>query len=104
MTDPALQIPDRLRVALRAAHVPQREAADILGIGQPALADKFAGRRPITIGEALKVAYLAGVDIDATADLVNQMNQAQARLNELERAATEELHRALITPRQPVLV
>lgn len=92
MTQESSNLPHLLRLALRSAKVPQREAAGKLGMSQQALADKLNGRRPLMVGEALALASMLGADVtEATATTV-QIDELQAELQRLAILATTQLY------------
>jgi predicted transcriptional regulator len=101
MADDTSQFPARLRVALRSANVRQREAATVLGISQPALADKLNGRRPLMVGEGLALAAMLGADVtDATAT-THRIDELQAELQRLAVLASTQIDTAICALETP---
>ena len=64
--------------------MPQREAGDVLGISQQALADKLAGRRPLRPREAMVVAQLANIDCTAIAPTIREIDHLEAQIDLLK--------------------
>lgn len=94
-------MPEGLRLALRAANVPQREAAAALGMSQQSLADKLNGRRPMMVGEGLALAAMLGADVtDATAT-THRIDELQAELQALATLATAQIETAICALETP---
>jgi DNA-binding transcriptional regulator YdaS (Cro superfamily) len=80
MDEEPTALSELLRVALRRANVPQREAGDVLGMSQTALADKLNGRRPLRPREAMVVAQLSNIDCTAIAPTVREIDHLEAQI------------------------
>lgn len=61
---------DNIRAEMTRRRITQRAAADALGISQPALNARLAGRTPLDVGELLTLAAL--MDIEPSALLLTK--------------------------------
>lgn len=53
-----------LRKLMRANHVKQRELADVLGVSEQAVSDKFHGRTNFTLRDLTRIADFFDVSVD----------------------------------------
>lgn len=53
-----------LRLLMRANHVRQRELADVLGVSEQAVSDKFHGRSRFTLRDVRRLADFFDVSLD----------------------------------------